>query len=118
MQRVLPGATLKPAVRLGGFDERQRGPLRYSEEFGGPLKLLATAEKMGLEAPSRNTAMRLTGACAPPCQQHSWMETSYASIDDEKYRLPIQRPWLTLLIDVATRMVGGYYLSLDPPSSG
>ena len=42
------------------------------------------------------------------------METSYASIDDEKYRLPIQRPWLTLL---ATRMVGGYYLSLDPPSS-
>lgn len=36
---------------------------------------------------------------------------------DEKHRLPIGRPWLTLLIDVCTRMVTGYYLSLDPPSS-
>jgi len=36
---------------------------------------------------------------------------------DEKHHLPIQRPWLTLLIDVATRMVAGYYLSLEAPSS-
>lgn len=36
---------------------------------------------------------------------------------DEKLRLPIGRPWLTLLIDICTRMVTGYYLSLDPPSS-
>ena len=36
---------------------------------------------------------------------------------DEKHRLPIGRPWLTLLIDICTRMVTGYYLSLDPPSS-
>jgi putative transposase len=36
---------------------------------------------------------------------------------DEKYRLPIQRPWLTLLVDLATRMITGYHLSLDPPSS-
>lgn len=36
---------------------------------------------------------------------------------DEKHRLPIQRPWLTLLVDVATRMVTGYHLSLETPSS-
>ncbi len=36
---------------------------------------------------------------------------------DEKYRLPIARPWLTLLIDICTRMVTGYYLSLEAPSS-
>jgi putative transposase len=36
---------------------------------------------------------------------------------DEKHRLPIQRPWLTLLIDVASRMVTGYYLTLEAPSS-
>lgn len=36
---------------------------------------------------------------------------------DEKWRQPIQRPWLTLLIDVATRMVTGYHLSLEAPSS-
>jgi putative transposase len=35
----------------------------------------------------------------------------------EGSRLPIGRPWLTLAIDIATRMVAGFYLSLDPPSA-
>lgn len=49
------------------------------------------------------------------------VEVDHTRVDvfvvDEKDRLPIQRPWLTILIDVATRMVTGYYLSLEPPSS-
>jgi putative transposase len=32
-------------------------------------------------------------------------------------REPIQRPWLTLAIDVATRCVAGFHLSLEPPSA-
>jgi putative transposase len=32
-------------------------------------------------------------------------------------RRPLKRPWLTLAIDVATRMVAGFYLSLDAPSA-
>lgn len=32
-------------------------------------------------------------------------------------REPLQRPWLTLAIDVASRMVAGFYLSLEHPSS-
>jgi putative transposase len=36
---------------------------------------------------------------------------------DEEMRLPIGRPWLTLAIDVFSRMVFGYHLSLDAPSS-
>jgi putative transposase len=35
----------------------------------------------------------------------------------EGSRLPVGRPWLTLAIDIATRMVAGFYLSLDPPSA-
>ena len=35
---------------------------------------------------------------------------------DETYRKPIGRPYITLAIDVATRMVYGFYLSLDAPS--
>jgi putative transposase len=35
---------------------------------------------------------------------------------DDRDRLPIGRPWLTLAIDVATRCVGGFYLSLESPS--
>lgn len=49
------------------------------------------------------------------------VEIDHTKVDvfvvDEKHRQPIGRPWLTLLVDVCTRMVAGYYLSLDPPSS-
>jgi putative transposase len=36
---------------------------------------------------------------------------------DELERKPIGRPWLTLVIDVATRMIAGFHLSLDAPSA-
>ncbi|MDP1666115.1 MAG: DDE-type integrase/transposase/recombinase [Methylobacter sp.] len=35
---------------------------------------------------------------------------------DDLYRKPIGRPWITLAIDVYSRMVTGYYLSFDAPS--
>lgn len=36
---------------------------------------------------------------------------------DSETREPIQRPWLTLAIDVCTRCVAGFHLSLEPPSA-
>lgn len=36
---------------------------------------------------------------------------------DSRTREPIQRPWLTLAIDVCSRCVAGFCLSLDPPSA-
>ncbi|ALT79290.1 Mu transposase C-terminal domain-containing protein [Paucibacter sp. KCTC 42545] len=36
---------------------------------------------------------------------------------DEVFRQPIGRPYLTLAIDVFSRMVAGLYLSFDPPNS-
>lgn len=36
---------------------------------------------------------------------------------DSEMRTPIQRPWLTLAIDVNTRCVAGFHLSLEPPSA-
>src|ERR1051325_446423 len=36
---------------------------------------------------------------------------------DDKNRQSVGRPWLTLAIDAFSRMVAGYYLSLDPPNS-
>jgi len=38
-------------------------------------------------------------------------------IVDSVTRAPIQRPWLTLAIDVCTRWVVGFHLSLEPPSA-
>jgi putative transposase len=37
-------------------------------------------------------------------------------VDDET-RMPIGRPWVTLMIDIYSRMITGYYLSLDAPSA-
>ena len=36
---------------------------------------------------------------------------------DSLTRTAIQRPWLTLAIDVCTRCIPGFYLSLEPPST-
>ena len=35
---------------------------------------------------------------------------------DDEHRLPLGRPWITLAMDINTRMVVGYFLSFDPPS--
>lgn len=37
-------------------------------------------------------------------------------VDDRDHK-PIGRPWVTLMIDAFSRMVLGYYISLDPPNS-
>jgi putative transposase len=34
----------------------------------------------------------------------------------QETRAPLKRPWLTLAIDVFTRMITGFHLSMDPPS--
>ena len=36
---------------------------------------------------------------------------------DEEHRVWIGRPWLTVAIDVHSRMVAGYYISFDPPGT-
>ena len=36
---------------------------------------------------------------------------------DEQQRLPIGRPWITVAIDVFSRMIVGFYVSLDPPGA-
>lgn len=36
---------------------------------------------------------------------------------DEKERKPFKRPWITILIDVCSRMVLGFYISFDPPGA-
>ena len=35
---------------------------------------------------------------------------------DDKYRKPIGRPFITVAVDVYSRMITGYYISLDAPS--
>jgi putative transposase len=48
------------------------------------------------------------------------MQIDHTPVDvivvDEQDRLPMGRPWLTLAIDVGTRMAAGFSVSLDAPS--
>lgn len=49
------------------------------------------------------------------------VQTDHTLVDvivvDRTHRKPLQRPWLTLAIDVASRMVAGFYLTFEPPSA-
>jgi len=36
---------------------------------------------------------------------------------DDMDRRPIGRPWITMAIDVYSRMIGGFYISFDPPGA-
>ncbi|MGA9766417.1 MAG: Mu transposase C-terminal domain-containing protein [Rhodomicrobium sp.] len=77
------------------------------------------AKREGTKAANDKT--RPVTGCLQAARPLEIVQVDHTKIDvivvDEKHRLPIQRPWLTLLIDVTTRMVAGYYLSLEAPSS-
>lgn len=57
----------------------------------------------------------------PSTQPLGLVEIDHTRVDiivvDDIYREPIGRPWLTLAIDVFSRTVVGYYLTLEAPSS-
>lgn len=57
----------------------------------------------------------------PSRQLLGLVEIDHTRVDlivvDDVYREPIGRPWLTLAIDVFSRIVVGYYLTLEAPSS-
>jgi putative transposase len=52
---------------------------------------------------------------------HAIWQIDHTKVDiilvDEKDRVPIGRPWITLAIDVYSRMVVGWYVSFDPPGT-
>lgn len=52
---------------------------------------------------------------------HAVVEIDHTQLDiilvDDLERLPIGRPWITVAIDVFSRMILGYYISFDEPSS-
>lgn len=81
-------------------------PMRVATKRLGPDRALA------VQAPS---VRGLT--VARPLEM---VQIDHAQIDlvvvCPRTRLPIGRPWITVAIDVRTRCVVGYYLSMDPPT--
>ncbi|MEM6408708.1 MAG: Mu transposase C-terminal domain-containing protein [Pseudomonadota bacterium] len=110
------------------------------------LDIAAAFEERGWKPPARRTVQRRLDTMdprevmlkrqgsveaakhfAPKVGQHAVTEAmELVQIDhtladvilvDSVEREALQRPWLTLAIDVATRMIAGVYLSFDRPSS-
>jgi len=63
------------------------------------------------------TAGRYSEAAFP----YSVIQIDHTKVDiilvDEHHRQPIGRPWITVAIDVFSRMVAGFYVSFDPPGA-
>jgi putative transposase len=87
-------------VRLESIDIQQRAKLR------GETKILkqATATPGELRAARPLEIVQIDHTKAD------------IFVVDEETRLPIGRPWLTLAMDVCSRMVAGFYLTMEAPS--
>ena len=64
---------------------------------------------------------RANGQGPRPSRPLERVECDHTKVDmmviDEKTRLPLGRPWLTVIIDVYTKMILGIYLSFHKPGS-
>jgi putative transposase len=78
---------------------RKRSGLKAANDRFRPTSVLSTADLLPLERVQID---------------HTLVDVV---IVDEGDRLPIGRPWLTLVIDVASRAVLGFSVSLDEPST-
>jgi len=110
-----------------------REVLRQCRKIGIPAPHLSTfrrrianiapsttaANREGKKAARRFNAIRgsFPGADYP----YAVLQIDHTMVDiilvDETHRLPIQRPFITIAIDVFSRMVAGYYISFDPPGT-
>ncbi len=79
-----------------------------------------TVVRSRLGAKAANDAFRPVRANHQPTIPFQVLQIDHTPVDlivvDDRNRLPIGRPWITLAIDVATRMVAGFYVSLESPS--
>jgi putative transposase len=80
---------------------------------------LAATKRGGAKAAQR---FRLTEGTVPNVDcPYSVIQIDHTFLDvmlvDEEHRVAIGRPWITVAIDVFSRMIAGYYVSFDPPGT-
>jgi putative transposase len=84
------------------------------------LKALSLAERCqrGEQHPEAKPIYGVTPASDTPLD---WLQVDHTPVDlvivDPIERLPIGRPWMTVAIDVFSRCIAGFHLSLEAPSA-
>jgi putative transposase len=103
--------------RQAGLEPPSRSTVERRVAQRAPSEVLARRE--GRKA-ARDRFMPATGSVEAPWPL-SLVQIDHTLVDvivvEAVTRLPVQRPWLTLAIDVHSRCVAGFHLSLDPPSA-
>jgi putative transposase len=72
---------------------------------------------------SAETAFAAYGSLTPPERPLEFVQIDHTKADVLVYilhrgkRMPVGRPWITVAIDVCTRMVAGVHVGFEPPSS-
>ncbi|WP_162144810.1 Mu transposase C-terminal domain-containing protein [Metapseudomonas resinovorans] len=76
-------------------------------------------KKHGAESASQNYGARPGKKITSLPLEHVQMDHTLVDVIlvDNEHRCPLGRPWLTVLIDIHTRVILGYYLSLHHPST-
>ena len=81
---------------------------------------LVTAKRHGSKK-ARELLGPVAVSTLQPVQRMDVLQIDHTPVDvivvDQQKRLPIGRPWLSLAIDVRTRMVAGFHVSLWSPST-
>ncbi len=83
-------------------------------------KHVTTKRRLGNQS-AKQQFQPLRGAFPGADYPNAVVQVDHTKVDliivDEEYRLPIGRPYLTIAIDVATKMISGFRITLDPPSA-
>jgi len=87
----------------------------------GELDLKLSLQKREGAKKAREQVGRVSVSSLRPENPMELIQIDHTPVDvivvDQEQRLPIGRPWLTLAIDVTTRMVVGFHISLWAPST-
>lgn len=69
--------------------------------------------------PNADKLNLIEGSVPNADRPYSLLQIDHTLVDielvDSENRVSIGRPWITIAIDVYTRMIAGYYISFDPP---
>ncbi len=98
-----------------GLKPPHRRTIKARLEDIAPAKRAARRGERKLEAASKATPGELRASRPLEIVQIDHTKADVFVVDEET-RLPIGRPWLSLAVDVCSRMVTGFYLTMDPPS--
>lgn len=120
-QKITP----KEVIKLVKIESKKRGVLPVGDStIRDRISKITAYDKIAKRegrSKARNKFNPVVGEFPNADYPLSVVQIDHTPVDliivDDETREPIGRPWLTLAIDIYSRMVTGYYLSLDAPST-